>query len=126
QVAGNVLYLLLRRLFYLLPGPCAQLVDAWRGVILALVFGDAVQGVDANVQYVIVLEYQLNSFLHPAVDLNLLQPAKPADAMVCMYNIITRVEISQLSYGHAVTTSEEAPDTELVITVKDLMISVNG
>ena len=46
--------------------------------------------------------------------------------MVSMNNIVTRVEVRQFPDGHTVTAGEKALYAELVVAVKDLVVSVNG
>ena len=64
------------------------------GAFFSGVFGDLMQGVDADVKNVIVLIDQPDRFLDMSVDINFFQTGKTPDAVIDMCNEITRAQVA--------------------------------
>ena len=63
EVAGDVLDLGLRALLHAFPGPCAETADAGRFALLALILRHLVQGVDGDIDDIVVVVGDLDHLL---------------------------------------------------------------
>ena len=124
EVAGDVLDLLLRTLFQAFPGTSAQSVQTWGLPFPTLIFRHLVQGVNRDVNDVIMLVDNLYLLLHlPAfVDAN--QATKAPYSMIHMHHIIANLELLQFSQGqrHLAPAGYFGTKGVLMETVKYLMV----
>ena len=124
EVAGNVLNLLLRAVLQLLPSPRAQLVQAGRLALLALVFGHFVQGVDGDEHHVVVLIDQLHHLLRGVAVGDAHQSGKAPHAVVGVHHVVAGGELVQLlqGKGHLAAACLVALEVILMEAVEQLVV----
>ena len=83
------------------------------------------EGVDAHVQDVIVAVDQFNGFLYGAVIVYFLQSAKLAHPVVHVGHEISELECIELFEGDGLTLLRPVFNVETLVTVEDLMVSVD-
>ena len=90
EFIGYVFYLSLGFSFQLFPGIRSQLIDPWGFAVFAAVLADFVQGIDVDIEQVVIFVYQPYGFLCFAVYFNFFEPRKTPHPMVNVHHIIAR------------------------------------
>ena len=128
EVAGDVLYLLLRPLLHALPSTSAKTADARRLAFLALVLGNLVQGMDGDIDIVVSRICYLDDFLQLAAILHLHQSSETTNAIVDMNHIISYLELLQFleRQCHLASCSLIAAEVVTMETVEYLMVGEDG
>ena len=89
QVAGDLLDLLLRLILQPIPGAAAQLIELRSLLhVLALVLGDAAEGVDADVEAVTALKVEPHRLPFLPILLDLTEPAKLCHPVVGVDDVV--------------------------------------
>ncbi len=109
-----------------MPGPGSQFIDLGRTRVLSLVLGDAVQGVDVHIEYILVFVDQLDGLLDFSVHIDLFQSPEYPYPMIHMHHIIARVETNQFLDRYRFLLTEAVMKPELVIALKDLVVGVEA
>ena len=135
EVAGDVLDFRFRALLHALPGTGTKTADARRLALLALVLRDLVQGVDGDIDDVIVLVDNLDHLLHGrgggrggngsgAVDGHADEASEAADAVIHMDDVVAHFKLLQFLQreSHLSRTSTVAAEVVFVEAVEDLMV----
>ncbi len=129
EVAGDVLYLLLGAFFHLLPRSCAQAAQAGRFALLAFVFADFVERVDADEHHVVVAIDEFDDFLRRAVGVGHPdESGKTAYAVVHVHHEVARLELRQFfqRQRHLSVAGTVAAQAVLVETVEYLVVGVEA
>src|SRR5690606_4945574 len=88
QVEGYFLYPRFGLVLDLFPGSRSQFVYFWLGTVLAVEFGDFMQGVDAYVKNIAISVHQLYGLLFLALHIYFLEAPKLSDPVVYMGHVI--------------------------------------
>ena len=96
QVAGNVLDLVLGLLLELAPGRRPQLADGGLHAVLAPIFADAVERVDADEERIVVAEDEADRLVRAAVLFGVHKAGEAPDAVVDVDHIVAGVEARQV------------------------------
>ena len=128
QVAGNVLDLLLRALLHALPGAGADVTDAWRLALFALVFRDLVQAVDRDIDGVVARVDDLDDLLHLVAVLHSHQAAEAPHTVVDMHHIVAHLELLQFlqRQRHLAAHRAFAAQVVFVVAVEYLVVGEEG
>ena len=124
EVAGDVLDFGLCLLLDAFPSTGAQLINTRRFTLLALVFRNLVQRVDGHEHHIVVLINQLDDLLRGVSVRQAHQARKLTDAMVDVYHIVPRLELTEFLQrkGYLATTCAVASEAIFMEAVEDLMI----
>ena len=124
EVAGNVLNLVLGLFLELLPGARAELVQAGRLAVTALVLGNLVQGMDGDEHLAPVLIDELDDLLRAVAVGDADEAGKASDAVVDMDHVVARLELVELLQreGHLAATCLVALEVILMETVEYLVV----
>ena len=126
EVVGDLLDPALGLLLGLGPGVGAQLVDFGLGAFLGAVFGNAMKAVDADVQHVAPTVGEADGLLHFPVDLNLVQAAELADAVVDVHHVVANFQRHQfLDRERFFVLAEPFLQAEAVVPLKQLVVRVD-
>ena len=124
EVAGDVLDFLLRAVLQLLPRTRAQLVEAGRFALLALVLGHLVEGVDGDEHHVVVLIDKLDDLLRGVAVGDAHQAGKATYAVVGVHHVVARLELVEFLQreGYLAAARLVALEVVLVEAVEQLVV----
>ena len=129
EVAGDVLNLFLGAFLEPFPRARAEVAELRRGAFVALIFAELVEGVDGDEHGVVVLEGELDDFLHLAARAgNAYQSDEAPDAVVDVYDEVARLELHQLfeRERHLGVAGVVGAEVVFVETVEDLVVGEEG
>ena len=113
-------------LLLLVPGRGAELGEDGEDAFLAGVFGDFVQGLQADVDEVVVFVNKTDDFLLLAVDAYFAEASKLPNAMIDVDNIVAWLQGAKRTQGDSLGLGVAFGRLVAVVTVKDLVIGVAG
>ena len=124
KVARDILHLGLRLLLEPRPGSGSEFAYLGRHTLLAPVFRELVERMDAHEHNVVVLEKELYHLLRVAVDISLHQTSEFGYAVVDMHDIVAGLDLLELleAEGEFAATRPVALEVVFMETVEDLMV----
>ena len=124
QFARNVLNLALGLVFQAVPCTAAEGAEVGFGTVLAAVFSDAVQRVDAHIKQVAFVVNQADSLLRLAVVLDGFEAVEAPDAVVDVGHIVAGLQFVEVFQRDGLLGREVVAQVETVVTLKDLVVGV--
>ena len=96
QLTCDVFDLALGLVLQSVPSAAAEGAELGLGAVLAAVFGDAVERVDAHVKQVAIVVYQADGLLLFAIVVNGLQTVEASDAVVDVRDIVAGLQLVEV------------------------------
>ena len=126
KLARYILYGALCRGLELLPSAIAQFVNLRRLALATLVSRDAVQRVNIDKEYVVILVYQLDSLLCATILLQLDKASEAAHAVVNVHHVVAHLKGVKLGDGHLLVALYLATYAVALVAIEDLMVGIEA